>query len=328
MPLNRLLTLGVLAAQFLIFSIFANGFLTVGGVLNLLVQTSTYAIVSIGSALVLIVGGIDFSLGAVVALSGHAVVWLVVLGAPVWISMIAAASLGGVIGLANGFLVARLRLPPFITTLGTLMTVYGILGSAAPHVRAYPVPQSLGDLANTPVFRLRSHGAAGLTTVAFPGVSWLVIIMVVVAVLFHVMLRKTMIGRYAYLVGSNEAAARFSGIQVRRITVTAYVLAGLLAGLAGVLLASRVVGTPGAAEAYPFIGIICAMIGGASLAGGTGSVGGTVIGSFIISTLAMGLTMLNTSSPGLPLLFNGIVILVAVHLDQVRNRGWADRRSV
>jgi ribose transport system permease protein len=325
--LNRLLTLFVLVALVVVFSLVARSFFTVGSILNLLVQTSTFTIAAIGSCLVLIVGGVDFSLGAVVALSGTAVAVLASLQTPIWIAMIAASFLGGIVGMANGFLVARFRLPSFLTTLGTAMIVYGLLGFAAGHSRPMTVPESLGDLANRPLFRTFSPGPGGGRTTAFPGVSWVIIFMVIVAVLFHFITRKTRIGRSAYLVGSNPVAARFSGIKVQRVTTTVFALSGLLAGLAGVLLASRMVGPPGGAAGYETIGIACAMIGGASLSGGAGSIGGTVIGSFIISTLAMGLSMLNTSNPALPQLFNGVIVLVAVSLDQVRYARLPNSRS-
>ena len=226
-------------------------------------------------------------------------------------------------GLLNASLIVGLRLPAFITTIGTSTIIYGFLsfmGSVARPGRPGTIPESFGDLGNAPVLRILAGDAAGRRREIFPGFSWIAIIMVLVAILFHFVLARTRIGRYAYIVGSNREAARLSGIRVGRVKMLAYVFAGLLSGLVGILLASRMVGSPGAASGYHVIGITCAMIGGASLAGGSGSIGGTVIGSFLISTLAMGLTMLNNSSPALPLLFNGLVILAAVYLDLARNR--------
>jgi ribose transport system permease protein len=322
LSLNRLLTLGVFVVLFAIFSVFAHNFFTVRSMLNLLVQTSTFTILSIGATVVLIVGGIDFSLGAVVAFSGTAVVVFAGIGMPIWISMIAAISLGGMIGSISGFLVVRMRLPSFLTTFAMAGLVYGILGFAAfvgSHAPPLHVPASLGNLANNPVFTIFSHDVTGARIVAFPGVSWIVIIMVFVAVLFHLLLTKTRIGRYTHLAGSNQEASRLSGIKDIRVRTMAYVLAGLLAGLVGVLLASRLSAPPGAAVGYEIIGIECAMIGGASLAGGVGSVGGTVIASFILSTLSMGLTMMN-ANPYIPTFLNGFVVLGAVYLDQIRIR--------
>ena len=236
--------------------------------------------------------------------------------------MILAISLGGMIGFMNGFLVTRMRLPSFITTFAMASLIYGILGFVAylgSHAPPLHVPASLGNLANNPVFTIFSHDATGARIVVFPGISWIVIIMVFVAVFFHLLLTKTRIGRYTLLVGSNQEASRFSGIKVIRVRIMAYVLAGLLAGLVGVLLASRLGSPPGGAVGYELIGIECAMIGGASLAGGVGSIGGTVIASFILSTLSMGLTMMN-ANPYIPNFLNGFVVLSAVYLDQIRIR--------
>jgi ribose transport system permease protein len=174
--------------------------------------------------------------------------------------------------------------------MSVAMIIYGILNflawlaSKAPPP-PHPIPD-FGGLANTPVFRIYSTNSAGARTVVFPGISWIVIIMVLVAVFFHFVSTKTRIGRYFRMVGSSQVAARFSGIKVKRF---ACVLAGMLAGLSGEV----------------------------------GSIGGTVIGSFIISTLATGLSMMNTNNPALPMLFNGVVVLAAVCLDQVRNRRFA-----
>ena len=317
---SKLLTLGFLAVMLLIFSVAAKNFFTVRSILNLLVQTSTFTIIGIGSTLVLMVGGVDLSLGAVVALGGVGVIWSVVLGAPVWLAMIIGVSLGGLIGCANAFLVTRLRLPSFLATMSMAMIIYGILNLLAfiafnspppPH----PIPDSLGDLANKPVFRIYS----GARAVVFPGISWIVIIMAFIAVLMHFVFAKTRFGRRVRMVGSNPAAARLSGIRVNRVTLLAYASAGMLAAVSGVLLTSRLGFPPGGAVGYEMIGITCAMIGGASLAGGVGSMGGTVIGSFLICTLSTGLSMANTSNPAYPFLFNGIVVLVAVYLDQLRS---------
>lgn len=324
---NRFLPLAVFVIMFAIFSIFANNFFTVRSVLNLLVQTSTFTILGIGATLVLVVGGIDFSLGAVIALSGTAVVVFAAAGIPIWISMIAAAILGGVIGFANGFLIARVCLPSFIITFAMAMLIYGLLAAFGAFMAAYagPIPhpdnlEHLGDLANNPVFRIFSHNANGARIVVFPGISWIVIIMVVVAALSHLFLEKTRFGRYAFLVGSNPMASHFSGIHVVRIKILAFVFASILAGLVGVLLASRMEGPPGGAVGYEIIAITCAMIGEASLSGGTGSVGGTMIGSLLLSTLAMGLTMMNVDQIYLPMFLNGLIVLGVVYLDQKRNK--------
>ncbi len=190
---------------------------------------------------------------------------------------------------------------------------------------AGPIPHPenlnhLSDLANNPVFRIISHDASGAEIVVFPGISWIIIFMVVVAVLSHLFLQKTRFGRYAFLVGSNPEASRLSGIKVVRIKILAFVFASMLAGLVGVLLTSRMGLPVGAAAGYEMLAIECAMIGGASLSGGSGSIGRTVVGSFLISTLAMGVTMININQIYIPMLLNGLILLGVVYLDQSRNK--------
>jgi ribose transport system permease protein len=327
LSLNRLLTLGVFAAMFAIFSIFANNFFTARSVLNLLVQASPFALLGIGETLVLVVGCIDFSVGAVIALSGTAVLMFARMGMPISLAMIAACMVCGIVGLANGILVARLRLPSFIITFAMAMLIPGFSMALRTFLGAFSDPASppeslnhIGDLANHPVFAIYSQDANGAESVVFPGISWIVIIMVVVAMLSHLLLTKTRFGRHAFLIGSNQTASLLSGIKVVRIKTLAFVLSSMLAGLTGVLLASRMGGAPGGAVGYEMIAIACAMLGGASLSGGVGSVGGAVLGSFFLTTLAMGLTMMGANQISLPTLLNGLILLVVVYLDQIRNR--------
>ena len=327
LSLNRLLTVGVFAAMFAIFSIFANNFFTVRSVLNLLVQTSTFTLLGIGETLVLVVGCVDFSVGAVIALSGTAVLMFARMGMPIWLAMIAACMVCGLVGLANGFMVAKVRLPSFIITFAMAMVIPGFSMAIRTFLGALAGPalhpenlEHIGDLANNPAFAIYSQDASGAEIVVFPGISWIVIIMVVVAVLSHLFLTKTRFGRHAFLVGNNPMASLLSGIKVVRIKILAFVLTSMLAGLTGVLLASRMGGPPGGAAGYEMIAIECAMIGGASLSGGAGSVGGAVLGSFLISTLTMGLTMMGANQISLPTLLNGLILIVVVYLDHIRNR--------
>ncbi len=324
---NRLLPLIVFLIMFMTFSIFANNFFTVRGVLNLLVQTSTFTILGIGALMVLVVGCIDFSLGAVVAVAGTAMIMFAAMGIPIWLSLIAASLASGLIGLVNGFLVAKVHLPSFITTFAMAMVIYGLLVGFWGFLDAYagppPHPENLdhlGDMVNNPAFKIVSHDANGAEIVLFPGISWIVIIMIAVAVLSHLLLEKTRFGRYAFLVGSNPEACRFSGIKVIRVKILAFALASMLAGLVGALLTSRLGMPAGAAAGYEMIAIEIAMIGGASLSGGSGNVGQTVIGSFLISTLAMGIAMTNVNQIYLPLFLNGLILLAVVYLDQSRNK--------
>jgi ribose transport system permease protein len=316
---RRLLTLGVFAALFILFSIFARHFFTVRNILNLLIQSSTFSIIAIGATLVMAVGGIDFSLGAVVALSGSAAAGFARAGLPVWLAMLAGMGLGALVGVANGLIAAKMRMPSWLATFAVAVLIGGLGGLRGGRGAYRPMPPDFGALANVPVLRIAAPRPDGSTAVIFPGLSWIFLIMLAVAFLFHFVLARTRIGRCAFLVGSNRVAARFSGIDTGRVKVLAYATAGLLAGLVGILLASRMGGPPGAGRGYEIIGIACAIIGGASLSGGSGSVGGAVVGSFILSVLDMGMTMMNVS-PFLQTIIVGLVILVSVYLDRAGQR--------
>jgi ribose transport system permease protein len=319
---NALLLFGLFAAIFAFFSFFARNFFTVRSVLNLLVQTSTYSLVSIAALLVMIVGGMDFSLGAIVAICGSFAAGFARGGMPAWQAMACGIAIGGIMGLINGVLVAAAGLPPLITTYATAMFMGGffpLVGSLIGGGGRYRgVPESFGALANDPVLKISARAADGSLAVVFPGLSWIVIIMGLMAILIHSVVSRTAFGRRLRLCGFNPAAARLSGVGVRRVKATAYALAGLLAGLVGILLASRMVGSPGAGRGYEIYGISCALIGGASISGGTGSVGRTVLGSFILATLSMGLTMMNANA-FLQLIVTGAVVLGAVYIDVRRN---------
>ncbi len=324
---NKLLPLIIFVIMYVTFSVFANNFFTVRGVLNLLIQTSTFTILGISATLVLIVGCVDFSTGAVIALSGTAFYVFAVMGWPIWVAALAATILGGIVGLANGFLSARVRLPSFIITMATAMVIYGFLAVFGSFMSAHapppPHPENMSHvagLAEKTIFRIISHDTNGAVVVLFPGLSWVVIIMVVIAVLSHLFLENTRFGRYAFLTGSNPRTASLSGIKVVRVKVLAFVFASMLAGLVGVLLTSRLGIPSGAAAGYELVAIECAMIGGASLSGGTGSVSRTVIGSFLISTLTMGIAMVQVNQIYLPILLNGLILILVVYLDQRHKR--------
>jgi ribose transport system permease protein len=207
-------------------------------------------------------------------------------------------------------MVTRLKLPPFIATLGMMMVARGVALTIT-NAAAYPAPPGFGNLGN---------GAILGTGPKFPGIPYPVIIMVALAFLFHFILSKTRAGRYTYAVGSNEEAARLSGIKVGQVKITAYIICGLLAGLVGIILASRMVTSqPNSASGYELNAIASAVIGGTSLMGGVGTIGGTVIGSFIIGILTVGLTMAGANYYVQQIVI-GLVVIGAVTFDQFRGR--------
>ncbi|HUX22579.1 MAG TPA: ABC transporter permease [Spirochaetia bacterium] len=307
--LDRLITLGALIFLFAVFSVTAKNFFTVRSVLTLLLQTSTVTLMGIGVTFVIITAGIDLSIGSVIALTGTAAVMAANAGIPIWASMIVGLLTGVVTGLINGLLITKLKLPPFIATLGMMMVVRGV---ALTITNAYsmPAPEAFGALGNNTIF------AAGQK---FPGIAYPVIIMVIAAVIFHYILRWTRIGRYTYAIGSNEEAARLSGIKINRVKIITYIICGFLTAVSGIILASRLVTSqPNGGVGYELNAIAAAVIGGTSLMGGVGTVGGTVIGSFIMGVLTVGLTMAGANY-FMQQIVIGLVVIGAVAFDQLRS---------
>ena len=308
--LDRFLTVGAVVVLFVVFSITAKNFFTMRSVLSLLLQTSTTTLMGIGVTFTIITAGIDLSIGSVVALTGTVAVMAAIAGVPIWISWLIGVAAGGVCGLANGLMITKLKLPPFIATLGMTFVIRGVALTIT-NANAWPAPESFGALGNDTIFRTGNQ---------FPGISYPVIIMIVVAVLCHFILKKTRVGRYTYAIGSNEEAARLSGIKVNRVKILAYVACALCAGVVGTILASRMVTSqPNSAIGYELNAIASSVIGGTSLMGGVGTVGGAVIGSFIIGILTVGLTM-QGANYFMQQIIIGLVVIFAVYFDQFRRK--------
>jgi ribose transport system permease protein len=308
--LDQFITFGAVIVLFIFFSIVAKNFFSMRSILSLLLQTSATTIMGIGVTFAIITGGIDLSIGSVIALSGTVAVMVAMAGVPIWLSMVVGLLVGAFTGFLNGLMITKLKLPPFIATLGMLMVARGVALTIT-NANAYPAPDAFGNLGNNTIFG---------TGPKFPGIPYPVLIMIAVALIFSFVLGKTRIGRYIYAVGSNEEAARLSGIKINQIKNTAYIISGLLAGLVGVILASRMVTSqPNSADGYELYAIASAVIGGTSLMGGVGTVLGTVIGSFIIGILNVGLTMAGANY-FLQKIIIGLVVIGAVTVDQLKNR--------
>lgn len=308
--LDKFITFAAVIVLFIFFSIVAKNFFTARSVLSLLLQTSAVTIMGIGVTFTIITGGIDLSIGSVIALSGTVAVMAAIAGVPIWLSMIIGLLVGVVCGFLNGLMITRLKLPPFIATLGMMMVARGVALTIT-NANAWPAPEGFGKLGNGTILG---------TGPQFPGISYPVLLMIAVAIIFSFILTKTRIGRYIYAVGSNEEAARLSGIKVDRVKIVAYIVSGLLAGLVGIILASRMVTSqPNSASGYELNAIAAAVIGGTSLMGGVGTVAGTVIGSFIIGILTVGLTM-QGANYFLQQIVIGLVVIGAVTIDQLKGR--------
>lgn len=316
--LRKMAALAGLVLLVIFFSVTNEFFFTSNNIMTVGLQTSTIALIGIGATCVILTGGIDLSTGSVVALSGVAAAMIVNAGVPVPIGMVLGILVGGACGLTNGILVTQMKLPPFIATLGMMMVARGLalyVTNAAP---VSGMPESFAVLGNGALFKIVEEGPNGLPKVVFAGIPYPVIIMLFITVLFTFALTKLKVGRYIYAIGSNEEAARLSGIKTNIVKIYAYVASGLLSGLTGVILASRLVtAQPNGGVAYELDAIASAVVGGTSLMGGVGTIPGTLIGSFIIGVLRNGLNM-NGVSSFVQMIVIGLVIIVAVSLDQLR----------
>ena len=318
---QKFAALGSLLVLIVVFSLSSGAFFTVNNGMTIALQVTSIALLGIGATCVIITGGIDLSVGSVLALSGViAALAVKELGMPVPFAMMFGILTGAFCGLVNGILVTRLRLPPFIATLGMMLIARGVALQITGARAISGLGESFGVLGNGALFRVVTIGEDGFPTVVFPGIPYPVILMAVIAVAVSLMLNRSVLGRHIYAVGSNSEAARLSGVDVTGVTRFTYVLSGALAGLTGCVLMSRLVtAQPNEGVMYELDAIASAVIGGTSLIGGVGTISGTFIGSFVIGILRNGLNM-NGVSAFTQQIIIGLVILLTVWIDQLRNR--------
>ncbi|HEY4075013.1 MAG TPA: ABC transporter permease [Herbaspirillum sp.] len=311
---GSLLVLGV------VFSLTSDSFFSISNGLSVALQVTSIAFLGIGATCVIITGGIDLSVGSVLALSGVIAAMAVKAGMPVPLGMLCGVITGAICGVCSGLCVTLLKLPPFIATLSMMLVARGV---ALEITGARPVsglPESFGTLGNGALLRIVKEGGGPFPDVVFPGIPYPVILMAILAVVVSIMLNRTTFGRHIYAVGSNTEAARLSGVQVARVKLVTYVISGALAGLAGCVLMSRLVtAQPNEGVMYELDAIASAVIGGTSLIGGIGTISGTAIGAFVIGILRNGLNM-NGVSSFIQQIIIGLVILLTVWIDQMRNR--------
>jgi len=300
---GRLQTVFVLVGMTLLFGIASPHFLGPENLLNVMQQSAINAILGIGLTFVIISGGIDLSVGSVLALSGLVVADLLVAGHSPLMAGLAGILVGVVCGLANGAITTLGRIPPFITTLGTMM----IARSAA---KVYSSSKPISGLPES--FRALSGNVAGVPV--------FVLVVAALFVLAHLVLTRTKLGRYSYAIGGNEQAAWLSGVRVGRYKVAIYTLSGAMAGVAAVLMTARLnAASPLSGEMYELYAIAAAVIGGVSLMGGEGGVLGTLVGALIMGTLRNGLNALNVPSTLEGLVVGGVLV-AAVVFDRARHR--------
>lgn len=318
--LHRLSALLTLVILIIGFSLASQSFFSVNNTLTVLLQTSVIGLLGIGMTMVIITGGIDLSVGSVLALSGVVTGMCVKAGLPVIPAMGLGVVAGAACGAVNGLVITRMRIPPFVATLGMMLIARGL---ALQLTGAAPISQlgaAFGRLGNGALFRVVEMQPNGFPKVIFPGIPYPAILLLVVALGAAYILRCRQIGRHIYATGSNEEAARLSGVRVDMTKLYAYVMSGALAGVAGNVLMSRLVtAQPSEGVMYELDAIAAAVIGGASLSGGVGAVSGTMIGAFIIGILRNGLNMAGVSA-FIQQIIIGVVVIGAVWIDQVRNK--------
>lgn len=297
-----------LVVLFIIFSVLSPNFEKFDNIVGILLATAVNGVLAVGVNFVVITGGIDLSIGTVMTLSSVITgVFISYWGLPIPIGILGGLVTGALIGLINGTTVARLKMPPFIATLGMMMITRGLSLVISGTKPIY--------FSNTPSFRYISMGI-------FMGLPNAVLIFFITALVGSLILSKTILGRYTYALGSNEEAARLSGIKVDQWKMAIYSLAGFFSGLAGILMASRLNSAqPALGQGYEMDAIAAAVIGGTSLSGGEGTILGTVIGAFIISTLTKGLRILGVPQEWQMVVTGaGAIVIFAVYTDSLRRR--------
>jgi len=288
----------------LVMSILSNRFFGLSNLVNVTRQVSINAIIAMGMTLVIITGGIDLSVGSVVALSGCMAIIVMRSTGSDCLGVLLGLAVGCAAGLLTGILVALCRMPPFIATLAMMTIVRGI---------------ALVVTAGQPIVRFESPyrwlGEGDVLGVPVP-----ILIMVVIVGVTYFLLRHTPFGSYIYATGGNEEAARLSGVRVARVKTLVYLLSGLYCGVGGMVLTARLGSAqPNTGEGFELDAIAAVVLGGTSLMGGKGKIWGTIVGVFIIGVLNNGFNLLNVS-PFYQLIAKGCVIVLAVLLDQFLKR--------
>ena len=272
--------------------------------INILRNTTFIFIIGCFTTLVLVSGGLDLSIGSVYLVGAMATAALLESGIPIPLSIVLGVAAGGFAGFVNGVLVNYVNIPAFITTLGMLYIARGIVVFLTKSFPIAPLPDAFNVLGQGSLF----------------GIPYLVFYAVIIGLFVHVLLEYSVFGASIRAIGGNREAAQNMGINVRRVSLIVYTLSGMSAGFAGMLMTARLgSGQPSLGQGLELQVISAVIIGGTSLFGGIGSIGGTVLGALVLSVLAYGLILLRIN-PVLQLVVVGSIILLAVALDQLRRR--------
>jgi len=293
-------TLFVLVLMCVVFGMLSDRFITMSNFRNVMLNTSPVIIASCGATLVMIARGLDLSVGSVLAASSVIAATLAINGVQLWIAFPTAVAFGGLVGLTNGMIIARLGVSPIIVTLGMLNITRGMAYLITPSAILVGLPRNWSDL-----------GVSRLLTIPVP-----VLIAAVVVLLLHFVMTSTTFGKRIYAIGGNEEASRLSGINVQKMLIILYVICGSAAALAGIVLSSRVgSGDPNIGVGFELQVIAAIIIGGTSLSGGEGRIFGTVIGALIMGVLANGLNIVGVE-PFWQLIAQGLVLIAAIIIDR------------
>lgn len=302
--LQKLLPFLTLIVLFVALTIATPHFLTGINLASVARQTAVINLMALGMTLVIITGGIDLSVGSTLALAGLFGTMAIKAGQPIPVAIFIGIFAGCGCGLLNGLMITGLRVNSFIVTLGTLEAYRGIALVVSKGLPVHEIPDAFSYLGDG-------------TLLGIPFSLW---VLAACAVVMHVVLEHTKLGRYAFAIGSNSAAAYYAGVPIRFHLTAVYAIAGMLAGLAGMVEASRLMtGQPTAGQGYELQAIAAVVIGGGSLQGGEGSVVGTLIGAFIIGLLSNGSDLLGINPYWQQVIIGGVII-AAVAFDEFRKR--------
>lgn len=310
---RKFLAFGALIILIVVFSLASENFLTFNNVVGILLATAVNGVLALGVTFVIITGGIDLSIGTVMTFSGvMTAMFIVNWGLPVGVGVVGGVLTGGLAGLINGTVVARMKVPPFIATLGMMYIAKGlalVLSELRP-IYFYDTPE------------FRKIAMSSILGSIFPGfdIPNAVLILFGAAILAGFLLNRTILGRYTFALGSNEEATRLSGVNVNFWKTMVYTVGGLFAGLGGVLMAARLNSAqPALGQGYELDAIAAVVIGGTSLSGGEGTILGTIIGAFVMSVLTNGLRILSVPQEW-QIVVTGAIVIGAVYLDIIRRR--------
>ena len=303
--MSELTTVIALIILMAVITIINSNFLTANNLLNLLLQVTSNALIAFGMTFVILTGGIDLSVGSILALSSALTAGLLGSGMPVTLAILISLILGCILGMMNGLLISYGKLAPFIVTLAT-MTIFR--GATLVYTNGNPITKGLSD-----TFLFQFWGQGYIVGIPFP-----VIIMFIVFFVLYVLLHKTAFGKSVYAIGGNEKAAYISGVKLNKVKIIIYSISGIMASISGLIITSRLSSAqPTAGASYEMDAIAAVVLGGTSLSGGKGRILGTLIGALIIGVLNNGLNIIGVSAFWQQVV-KGVVILIAVLIDRFK----------